>query len=159
MRKCSIGQGDNHDAPGLNTQLISPCWCLLIWKRLMALISLSGWEVTASKHEHSQSNFTASPVGKKIPRGWWEARKERGVGERWSFEEGSRAQSNSVPLPHTTSSNLWTLREKCILHYSQTWLSGYTLFLHIHVGVVTYFFILSLHHTYFSGNLAVVSWT
>lgn len=50
------------------------------------MISLSGWEVTASKREHSQSNFTASPVKKKISLGWWKARKERGAGRKMEMK-------------------------------------------------------------------------
>lgn len=46
-------------------------------KELMALISLRGWEVTASKRELKQSNFTAPPVREKIPLRRWKAKGKR----------------------------------------------------------------------------------
>lgn len=75
-KKLGVFRHGGQDAPGFATWYIFLRWCLLICKSLMALNSLIGWEVTASKPELNHSNFTAPPVSKKVPRGGRDARKE-----------------------------------------------------------------------------------
>lgn len=109
-----VGHWDGQDAPGFTTEYISPRRCRLICKGLMALNSLSGWEVTASKPELSQSNFTAPPVSIKLPRGGREEGKEKRersseieTGEKVAERQNQCNQPLPITMPTKWSSNTY----------------------------------------------------
>lgn len=76
-RKVAALTTGTHKMPLDSAVSTFPCAGVCSFARAWWPWTLSGWEVTASKPELSQSNFTDPPVGKKIPPGGREGGKER----------------------------------------------------------------------------------